>query len=99
MPQRHSGNANRIRLPLTTRRSKRPMLRPIEINSIGPINRVSIAVPEKGGVVVLKGRNGVGKTHALKAVNSVVTKNADIHTSDGAASGSVSAFGATLRVG
>jgi DNA repair exonuclease SbcCD ATPase subunit len=45
----------------------------IEIKNIGPIASVTIPVPEAGGVVVLTGRNGSGKSHALEAVSAATT--------------------------
>ena len=34
----------------------------IEIKNIGPISTASIPIPEGGGVVVLRGKNGSGKS-------------------------------------
>jgi energy-coupling factor transporter ATP-binding protein EcfA2 len=73
--------------------------RPIEITNVGPLHRLSIPVPDSGGVVVLRGKNGAGKTRALDAVETLVSKRGEVETSRGAVSAAVSAFGATLRVG
>jgi hypothetical protein len=71
----------------------------ITIADVGPIHGLKIAVPEGGGVVVLRGRNGVGKTTALEAVGSLLGSKPTVGVRDGAASGEISAFGATLRLG
>jgi len=43
----------------------------IEIDKVGAINHLSIPLPEGGGLVVLKGRNGAGKSTAIKSVESL----------------------------
>lgn len=45
----------------------------VEIKDIGPIENLSIPVPDGGGVVVFRGKNGVGKSHALAAIDALVT--------------------------
>ncbi|MCB1771940.1 MAG: AAA family ATPase, partial [Candidatus Competibacteraceae bacterium] len=45
----------------------------IMIKNIGAIESVSIPVPKGGGVVVLRGRNGSGKSTALDAIQSAVS--------------------------
>ncbi|MBK8184740.1 MAG: AAA family ATPase [Candidatus Competibacteraceae bacterium] len=65
----------------------------IEIKNIGPIASVTIPVPEAGGVVVLTGRNGSGKSHALEAVNAAVSGKGKPPLKDLAKQGSVSAAG------
>jgi len=72
--------------------------RKVTIRDIGPISEFTFAVPEKGGVVVLKGVNGIGKTRALEAVNALTTGNGKVDHRDGAVRGEVSGFGATLKV-
>ena len=41
----------------------------VKIKNIGPISTLSMPVPEGGGVVVLKGRNGSGKGTALDGIS------------------------------
>lgn len=71
----------------------------IEIKNIGPIASVTIPVPEAGGVVVLTGRNGSGKSHALEAVNAATTGKGKPPLKDMAKSGTVSVPGVTITVG
>ena len=70
----------------------------IEIKNIGPIASVTIPVPEAGGVVVLTGRNGSGKSHALEAVSAAATGNGKPPLKDMAKSGTVSVPGVTMTV-
>lgn len=71
----------------------------IEIKNIGPIASVTIPVPEAGGVVVLTGRNGSGKSHALEAVSAATTGKGKPPLKDMAKSGTVSVPGVTMTVG
>ncbi|MBK8132630.1 MAG: AAA family ATPase [Gammaproteobacteria bacterium] len=71
----------------------------IKITNIGPIATASIPVPEDGGVVVLRGRNGSGKSIALEAVNAAVSGKGKPPLKDLAKKGEVQACGATLTVG
>ena len=70
----------------------------IEIKNIGPIASVSIPVPEAGGVVVLTGRNGSGKSHALEAVSAATTGKGKPPLKDMAKIGTVSVPGVTMTV-
>lgn len=70
----------------------------INIDDLGPIHHASIPVPAGGGVVVMIGPNGCGKSHVVHAVEALTSKAGRIVTRDGAPRGEISAFGATLRV-
>lgn len=70
----------------------------ITLKNIGPIETVSIPVPDKGGIVVLKGRNGSGKSTALDAIHTAVTGKGKPPLRDKAAKGEVQAGGVTLTV-
>lgn len=70
-----------------------------EIQNIGPVSHASIPIPEEGGVVVLKGRNGAGKTRTLEAVEAAVSGRGKPEVRDGALTGEVKAFGVTIKVG
>jgi len=71
----------------------------IEIENIGPIERLNIPVPEGGGVVVLRGPNGIGKTKALDAVDALTSGDGSLARRDGSlASGKVAGFGAIIKV-
>lgn len=74
------------------------MRKEIVIENVGPIERLSIPLPESG-VVVLRGRNGVGKSHALAAVDSLISGRGKPPCRDGAAKGAVEGFGAKLTIG
>lgn len=72
----------------------------IEINNIGPIEHVRIPIPEGGGVVVMRGRNGSGKSTAIEAVGRLA-RGSDLRAKPrhGSKKGSIEGFGATVQVG
>ena len=70
----------------------------IEITNIGAIERARIAAPEGGGLIELRGTHGVGKSTALAAIQTALRTDGRLGLRDGAECGSVSAFGATIRV-
>lgn len=76
------------------------MPRTIELKDIGPITLLEAECPEKGGVVRLRAKNGYGKSIALQAVEAAVSGRGmkDVPVRDGAARGTVKAFGATMTV-
>jgi len=74
------------------------MIRTVEIQNVGPIERLSIPLPE-AGVVILRGQNGVGKSHALAAVDSLISGRGKPPCRDGADKGLVEGFGAKLTIG
>lgn len=74
------------------------MTRSIDLENIGPIDHLTIPLPE-AGVVVLRGRNGVGKSHALAAVDSLVSGRGRPTCRDNAVRGVVEGFGARLTIG
>lgn len=73
----------------------------IEVENIGPIEKLEINVPPEGGICVLRGRNGSGKSTALAAVEGLVGKQAQkLTTREGAPSaGMVRGVGATVMLG
>lgn len=71
----------------------------IRLSNVGPVSHVSIPVPEPGGLVVLRARNGAGKTKTLEAVESALTGRGKIEVRDGELRGEVEAFGVKLTVG
>ena len=74
-------------------------LQEIRLSNVGPVEHVAIPVPDGGGVVVLRGRNGRGKTKTLEAVESAITGRGKIEVRDGALKGEVDAFGVSIKVG
>lgn len=73
----------------------------IELTDIGPVEHLSIPIPDEGGVIVLRGANGTGKSSTLRAVDRLATgkKSIELSARDGAAKGQISGCGVTLRVG
>lgn len=71
----------------------------VEITNIGPIENISIPVPEHGGVVVFRGRNGSGKSLALDAIDAAVTGKGRVPVRDGQLKGQVQAHGITMTIG
>ena len=71
----------------------------IIVKNAGPVEAIRIPIPTKGGVVLLTGENGAGKSEVLKAVDKLLGKDCKITRRDGVReSGSVEGFGVTLRV-
>lgn len=70
----------------------------VELTNIGPIEHFNFQVPDGGGVTVLKGRNGAGKTRALEAVQALTSGRGKVTHRDGSLRGEVDGFGATLKV-
>lgn len=71
----------------------------VTITDAGPIENLRIPVPPEGGVVVLSGRNGSGKTTAINATESLIGGKPSISARDGSQKAVITGFGATLRVG
>ncbi len=71
----------------------------MEVKNIGPVEHVAIPVPEDGGIVVLRGRNGSGKTKTLEAVEAAAAGKGGLSVRDGQLRGEVKALGVTLKVG
>lgn len=73
----------------------------ITIDHVGPIEHLEIPVPEGGGVVVLRGQCGQGKSHAIQSVAALRDAGArnSLRPTDGWPSGSVEGLGVTVRLG
>lgn len=71
----------------------------ITLTNCGPIKRVSIPLPPGGGIVVLKGRNGVGKSTAISGIETAMTNRGKPQVRDGEVMGEIDACGITLRFG
>ncbi len=65
---------------------------------MGPIHELLLPIPEGGGVVVLHGANGVGKTTGLDTVTSLVRGKGKLSANDDAAIGSVDGLGVHMTV-
>ena len=75
------------------------MSREVDITDIGPIEHLRIPIPDGGGVVVLRGRQGVGKSHALEAINVWASGRGKLVSRDGSGGGTVSGVGVRITVG
>ena len=75
------------------------MGREIDIRDVGPIEHLTIPIPEEGGLVVLRGRNGKGKSHSLQAVQALVGGKSKPVSRDGTLGATVEGLGARLTVG
>lgn len=70
----------------------------VAITNIGPIDNLSLTVPD-AGIVVFQGANGAGKTTAIEAVEAALTGKGGLSVKDGSVNGKVEAFGVSLTVG
>lgn len=69
----------------------------VVLENVGPVKHFEFEVPADGGVVVLRGRNGAGKSHILDAVQSLVSGDGSVPLRDGQAKGKVEGLGATIK--
>jgi hypothetical protein len=71
----------------------------IEIDGLGLVTHRTIPIPEKGCVVVLKGKNGSGKTTCLNAVRTRLgMKVTSLTANDSLGTGYVEAFGGRTTI-
>lgn len=70
----------------------------IEIENIGPVKSLSIPIPEQGGLVVLKGTQGTGKSTVQRAVRRLNGSDDPLEKRDGTTGGSVSGLGVSITV-
>ena len=75
--------------------------RTIEFDNVGPIERLEIDCPEDGGLIVLEGRNGIGKTTALNGIESLYNKDKrkTMEKSDVVPIGSITGLGVKVTLG
>ncbi len=74
----------------------------IVIENVGPVEELHIPLPIGGGVVVLTGDNGSGKTESLNSCRALMGSASDkksLRPKDGEKSGCVEGCGVTLKVG
>ena len=73
----------------------------ILLHNVGPIEHLEIPVPEDGGVVVLRGKNGSGKSHAIAGVQSLADQNVrkNLVNRDGSREGTIEGLGVRVRLG
>lgn len=77
------------------------MVPQIDIQDVGPIHSLSFDMDGPGGVIVFKGRNGVGKTHAINASAALAdpSRARNMTSRDGSGRGTVSGLGVELGIG
>ena len=78
------------------------MTKQLEIKNLGAIVNCTVPVPEGGGVVVLSGANGTGKSEALIGVQKMLTGDAKLQIAtptDGYDRGTISGLGGNLTFG
>lgn len=74
----------------------------ITIENNKAIERLKIPLPEGGGLVVLTGDNGCGKTEALNAVRAILgdkSARSELEPSDGERRGKIEGCGVTIKIG
>jgi energy-coupling factor transporter ATP-binding protein EcfA2 len=69
------------------------------IENVGPISKLEIPLPEGGGVVVLQGPNGSGKTTALQSVEALANGAKAPGLKDGEKKGRIEGLGVRVHVG
>jgi energy-coupling factor transporter ATP-binding protein EcfA2 len=74
------------------------MTEALTINNVGALAALSIPIPEGGGVVVLKGANGAGKSTALESVRALAGENIALEPRRPLERGTVEGFGVKLTV-
>lgn len=71
----------------------------IEIENVGPIRYLALDMPpDDGGVYVLKGDNGFGKTTAVKCIQALLGQKVHLTPTDLAPKGSIQGLGAKVSV-
>jgi energy-coupling factor transporter ATP-binding protein EcfA2 len=71
----------------------------IELKNVGAISELKIPLPKHGGVVVLNGRNGTGKSTAIAATSALLSGTGKPPLKDGEKRGFISGCGATIQLG
>ncbi len=70
----------------------------ITIKNVGPIDELTIAARPDGGVLVLRGPNGCGKSTALDAVHTLMTGKGKLPVRDTCKSGLITGYGVRITV-
>jgi hypothetical protein len=70
----------------------------ITVKNIGPVTDFSTELTKGGGLHVLDGPNGCGKTTILRTIEVLSTGNGKLDKKDGAKQGEASGFGRVLKV-
>lgn len=75
------------------------MTRTIRLRGVLGVPDIDLDVPEGGGLVVLAGKNGAGKSRALAAIAALTDGEGKVPLAEDAVSGEVSGFGASIHLG
>jgi len=70
----------------------------VRLENVGPIEEFEFGLPSGGGLVVLLGPQGCGKSQTLHAVDVLTSGRGTVPKRDGAAAGEVEGLGRTARV-
>ena len=70
----------------------------IEIENVGAIPRLTITLPDDGGVAVLRGPNGSGKSTGLEATERLLSNKGNVQVRDGQLNGKIKGLGYTINV-
>lgn len=75
--------------------------RDVKIRNVGAIERLDFPVLPEGGVIVIQGEHGLGKSTAVSAVEALASGRDDkrLKPRDGAARGEISGCGVTITLG
>lgn len=73
----------------------------VEIRDIQAIRHLRVELPEQGGVLVLQGRHGVGKTTGIQCVSALGSRESrsGLRPRDGCEAGTIAAPGIVVRIG
>jgi hypothetical protein len=71
----------------------------IEIENVGPIAELAIDLSSGPGVYELRGEQGAGKSHAIRAAEALTGRKVALSVRDGSVGGGVRGLGAEYRIG
>lgn len=71
--------------------------RVVSLTNVGKISHLDLTLPAEGGMVILRGRNGLGKTTALDTFQSAIDGKGKVNVQDGAEQAEVSFLGVTIK--
>lgn len=72
---------------------------PLRLSGAGGAPDSEFEIPEGGGLVVLRGHNGAGKSQALLGIEDLTTGSKNLRVKNGRTRGEISGFGAEVRLG
>lgn len=86
---------------MSATKSESKPARDVKIRNVGAIERLDFPVLPEGGVIVIQGEHGLGKSTAVSAVEALASGREDkrLKPRDGAARGEISGCGVTITLG